>query len=319
MKISTLTTASPPKATLQFSVGPASASNEVGWTNQAVASKSFADFIGVASSTDEKPLHWYVACRLVVEGGFNPDDITPRPPFRVERRAGEAPVLHHAPERTDGGERGGLGGLKLDNADVVVTHDGVGPALAVSFASVTGAFGNFIDRLPETTAQCTNAHLAYPEMVLGHFVLLRTEHHIDDAIDAFTDDTETDNSRLDRTAKVIAITLGGGPVSEIVRVHDALSKLVERRGLRHDSRRFDAIGLVIAEMHADGCCQVRTSYPPSDSVLGLERFFAVLYQRYDERFVTSASDQASTIPRLKWAANSPGLEILSGLKSVAGS
>lgn len=310
MKISPLTLASPPKATPQFSAGAASASNEVGWTNQAVASKSFADFIGGASSTDEKQLHWYVACRLVVEGGFDPDDITPCPPFRVERRAGEAPVLHYAPECTNDGERGGLGGPKLDNADVVVTHDGVGPALAVSFASVTGAFSNFIDRLPETIAQCTNVHLAYPEMVLGHVVLLRTERHTGDAIDAFTDDTDTDDSRLDRTARVIAITPGGGPVPGIVRVHDELSKLVERRGFRQDARRFEAIGLVIAEMHADGCCQVSTSYPPSDSVLGLERFFAVLYRRYDERFVTIASKQASTVPRLKWAANSPGLEIL---------
>lgn len=25
------------------------------------------------------PLHWYVACRLVVEGGFRPDEVTPRP------------------------------------------------------------------------------------------------------------------------------------------------------------------------------------------------------------------------------------------------
>ncbi len=31
-----------------------------------------------------KPLHWYIACRLCLEGGFDPDQITPRPPFRVQ-------------------------------------------------------------------------------------------------------------------------------------------------------------------------------------------------------------------------------------------
>ena len=36
-----------------------------------------------------KPLHWYIACRLVLEGGFNPDHITPRPPFLSRRNAGK--------------------------------------------------------------------------------------------------------------------------------------------------------------------------------------------------------------------------------------
>ncbi len=35
-----------------------------------------------------RPLHYYVACRLVVEGGFHPDEITPHPPFRVVERRG---------------------------------------------------------------------------------------------------------------------------------------------------------------------------------------------------------------------------------------
>ena len=34
------------------------------------------------------PLHWYVACRLVIEGGFHPDRIFPRPPITVKRRRG---------------------------------------------------------------------------------------------------------------------------------------------------------------------------------------------------------------------------------------
>lgn len=53
------------------------------WTNQSDALAAFAEFMGKTQSASHiKPLHWYVACRLVIEGGFDPDDIVPRPPFR---------------------------------------------------------------------------------------------------------------------------------------------------------------------------------------------------------------------------------------------
>ena len=46
---------------------------------------------GVQGSHHIRPLHWYVACRLVIEGGFFPHEIKPHTPFRVEdgRKAGE--------------------------------------------------------------------------------------------------------------------------------------------------------------------------------------------------------------------------------------
>lgn len=54
--------------------------------------------IDAESERHIKPLHWYVACRLVVEGGFDPDEIVPRPPFRVTRK-GKRLVLVHGPRR----------------------------------------------------------------------------------------------------------------------------------------------------------------------------------------------------------------------------
>lgn len=45
---------------------------------------TFATYAGATQSQQHiKPLHYYVACRLVLEGGFLPEEITPRPPFRV--------------------------------------------------------------------------------------------------------------------------------------------------------------------------------------------------------------------------------------------
>ena len=53
----------------------------------------------------------HVACRLVLQGGFDSDDIAPRPPFRLDRRSGQAPATT-TPALGAGGERTVLGGLR---------------------------------------------------------------------------------------------------------------------------------------------------------------------------------------------------------------
>lgn len=280
------------------------------WTTQAQALKAFADFTGATQSAGQiKPLHWYVACRLVLEGGFDPDDITPRPPFRVERRAGKAPILHYAPERAGGGERTILGGLKTKNVDVVVTREGIGPVLAVSCKGVTGAFRNLTNRMEETIGECTNLHITYPALVLGYMVLLRANRHTDEVLEAVAEEAETGEPARELAANDIAMTQGGDPVAGIMRFHNALRELVDRRGIRNDVSRYEAIGLGMVEMQADHRGVLLASYPAHDSVLRLERFFDALYLRYDERFVTSAPDLASKTRRLEWVAQSPGLNM----------
>ena len=92
------------------------------WISLKQALAAFAENIsGHQGSGHIKPLHRYVSCRLVVEGGFDPDDITPRPPFEVTRR-GRKHVLEHVPEAARSGERTILGGLKTKDVDVVVTR-----------------------------------------------------------------------------------------------------------------------------------------------------------------------------------------------------
>ena len=150
------------------------------WTTQAEALTAFASFTGKTQSANHiKPLHWYVACRLVLEGGFHPDDITPRPPFRVQRRSGKPPILTYDESVAGGGERTVLGGLKTKNVDVVVTREGIGPVLAVSCKGVTGAFRNLTNRMEETIGECTNLHITYPALVLGYLVLIRANRQTD--------------------------------------------------------------------------------------------------------------------------------------------
>ena len=91
-------------------------------------------------------LHWYVACRLVIEGGIDPDRIRPRPPITVERtRYGT--FLHHDPGAAKPGERTILGGLKTKRLDVTVTIPTIGPALAVSLKGSHNAFRNLTNRM----------------------------------------------------------------------------------------------------------------------------------------------------------------------------
>jgi len=291
------------------------------WTNQAAALSAFAEFTGKTQSASHiKPLHWYVACRLVVEGGFDPDDIVPRPPFRVQRRPGKPPLLHFEPALARGGERTVLGGLKTKNVDVVVTREGIGPVLAVSCKGVTGAFRNLTNRMEETIGECTNLHITYPALVLGYLVLLRANRLVEQALDDAEMVTDELGDAAEGTKTLagndIAMTEGGAPVEMIIRFHNALRQLAGRRGIRNDVSRYEAIGFGLVEMHGETKGALLDSYPTSESPLNLDGYFDTLYARYDERFVVSAPDLAKVTRRCEWDPASPGLE-LEGLDYAA--
>ena len=80
---------------------------ECQWVNRAEALEHFAVYDGPTQSQQHiKPLHWYVTCRLVLEGGFHPDELKPRPPFTVTRRRDER-LIHFDPGAATG-DRGRL-------------------------------------------------------------------------------------------------------------------------------------------------------------------------------------------------------------------
>ena len=68
------------------------------WVSLRAALAHFVTFRGSTQSQRHiKPLHWYVACRLVVEGGFDPDEtrfdthLLGRKSFEATQRMGDAP------------------------------------------------------------------------------------------------------------------------------------------------------------------------------------------------------------------------------------
>ena len=143
------------------------------WISLRQALTAFAENVsGHQGAGHIKPLHWYVSCRLVVEGGYHPDDITPRPPF-VVRYHGRTNVLQHVPDAGAAGERTILGGLKTKDVDVVVTKNGIGPVIAVSMKGTLNAFRNLTNRMEEAVGDCTNLHISYPTLVYGFLHVMR--------------------------------------------------------------------------------------------------------------------------------------------------
>jgi hypothetical protein len=282
------------------------------WTSQADALAAFAGFGGKTESAAHiKPLHWYVACRLVVEGGFDPEAVTPRPPFRVQQGATsrKVRVLHFDETAAGGGERTVLGGLKTKDVDVVVTHPHLGPVLAVSCKGTVKSFRNLTNRLEETIGECTNLHITYPALVLGYLPVLRANRRAGLSlaqIEAGGPDTDVGDGL---TKNDLALAEDGSVVVSIRRFHDALSEMQGRRGIRNDLSRYEAIGLGLVDMDPAARGTLVGSYPERESALRLEQFFPTLYRQYDERFVVRAPDLASTTRRHAWAADSPGLKL----------
>lgn len=291
------------------------------WISAADAFRQFATHAGGTQSARHiKPLHWYIACRLVLEGGFHPEDITPRPPFDVTKMGGRRTryVLSYDPARGGGGEQIILGGLKTKNVDVVVTKPGVGPVVAVSCKGVTKAFRNLTNRMEETIGECTNLHITYPALVLGYIVLMRANRTIEDALEAPTLDADEDAAEDSQQANVrppnetiaandIAILPGGSPTEGILRFHEALKEMTLRRGVRDEISKYEAMALALIEPKGPEAGSVLSGFPKPDSPLQLRTFFSTLYQRYEERFVYGAAllaDRGIT-RRYEWDPTSP--------------
>ena len=245
---------------------------EAGWSNRLHAFRHFAEFEGRTQSQQHiRPLHKYVTSRLVIEGGFHPDDLVPRPPFTVRRSRSENRLIYD-PERATDNEATVLGGLKTKSVDIVATKVGIGPVLAVSCKGMTGAVRNLTNRLEETIGECTNIHISYPTLVFGYLFVVRANHESQGV-----------------QPNDVAISACGEPVEAIVRFHAALSEMTGRLGIRDDVSRYEAVSMALIDMHPSRIGQLMTNFPASDRPTNFANFFATMYRRYDERYVVSAS------------------------------
>ncbi len=249
-----------------------------------------------------RPLHWYIACRLVVEGGFHPDDIVPRPPFSVRRSRG-GHMLVHDPESAAGGELTVLGGLKTKDVDVVVSKPGIGPCVAVSIKGTLNAFRNLTNRMEEAVGDCTNLHISYPNLVYGFLHVIRANREGPLAPEAAHFLKADDGGNV--AANDIAVRGDGEVVESITRYHDVLLGLAGRDGVRNDISRYEALALAMIDPERRA---VLSHWPQAASLLRIEGFMDAIYHAYDQRYVYAAPKLAKRTARLSWRPDSPAFD-----------
>jgi hypothetical protein len=255
------------------------------------ALRTYVEALQTQNARHIKPLHWYIAARLVIEGGFHPNEITPSPPIRVEsigRGRNRRQLLHHDPSAGRPGEQTILGGVKTKQVDVTVSKAGIGPCIAVSVKGTVGAFRNLTNRMEEAIGDCTNLHISYPNLVYGFL-------HVMKATVAGPGVEPND----------VAINADGEVVASIRRYHDAMAELTGRRGVRNDYTRYEAVALALVHASGEAIGEVVPSFPVGSSRLLFDAFFNSLYAIYDHRFVFAAPDLKKITRRNEWDEASP--------------
>jgi hypothetical protein len=260
---------------------------------------------GTEGSTHIDQMHWHVASRLVVEGGFDPDFIKPRPPFVLKRKAGRL-LLHYDVSAARPGEATVLGGLKTKDIDVVVSIPGIGPCVAVSMKGSLNAFRNLTNRLEEAIADCANIHMGYPSLVYRFLILVRANREglVPTALQGrLAPDASSGHVKIADVA-----VRSDGQVSEFIGAfHEAMVRLTGRKDLRDDVSRYEAVSILLASPDNPTLGQIVREYPSAESPLHIDKFFVDLYTSYDLRYVYNAKRLRSQTRRLVWDRESPAV------------
>jgi len=246
-----------------------------------------------------KPLHRYIAMRLVIEGGFPPEDIIPRPPLTITRSGTQRKLrFDNTPiPRSARGEATVIGGLKSKKIDVVVFKPTVGPVLAISVKGTKKAFRNLTNRMEEAIGDSTNLHIMYPGLVYGFLHILQASRA--GAPGLLPND--------------VSINSTGDVTTSLKRYHDVLAGLSGRRLVRDDYTKYEAVGFAIAE-RTPSSASVFGGYPPFGDTLALETFFETLYQIYDLRYPYMSHRKG--LRRLSWLADSQAFQGLNTDESL---
>jgi hypothetical protein len=276
------------------------------WTSLADALRTFVlAEDGTQGSSHIDGLHWHVAARLVVEGGFHPDCVKPRPPFRVKKK-GRRLLLEFDPLVGERSEATVLGGLKTKDIDVVVALPGVGPCVAVSMKGTLNAFRNLTNRLEEAIGDCANIHMGYPALVYGFLIALCANK--EGPIPAHMQARLSPDPKTGHTKVADIAIRSSGEISEYIGAfHEAMVRLTGRKDLRDDGSKYESIGLILAELDAAGHGVTSPVYPPRTSPLHIDGFFSTLYETYDLRFVYGAKRLQPLTKRLVWDPESPAI------------
>jgi hypothetical protein len=230
---------------------------------------------GTQSGEHIKPIHSYCATRLVLEGGFSPDNIFPSAPFKSTKINNSAHELDISSSKTKRSEHRVLGGIKYKAVDVTAVIPGIGPALGISAKSTGNAFRNLTNRMEEALGECTNVHLMYPGFVFGflHLIRFRTESEVKSSNDASFDKSND-------------------PLPAIRRYHEVLVALAGRHAITDPGMRYESVGLLVYKCAGERA-EIWKEYPPRESPVYFSKFFQKLYDLYDLRYAYPDPDSSN--------------------------
>lgn len=285
---------------------------------------AYRNFAASVDSTESqkhiKPVHMYLASRLVIEGGFNPDAIRPRPPLRIEYKKDGKPkkdksggvYLFYDADSIINSEDTILGGIKTKAVDVTVSIGRMGPLLAISCKGWTGARKNLTNRLEEAVGECSNLHIAYPSLVMGYMFLMRahlTKQLIHNRASVGGVSPIIPNNH-DEGDALIDFQNNAEVATDLARQFQySLSRLSGRTSSRTQESRYEACALELIECqpyshmlgHSYG------SFPLTESGVRESEFFETLYRVYDERYVLPAPQLRKFTSRMQWSTESPAM------------
>ena len=262
-----------------------------------------------------RPLHWYTAHRLVIEGGFRPEHVTPRIPCRSHKKNGRWLLVR---DESVGVQREQtiFGGLKTKDVDVTVDIPGVGPVVAVSMKGTLNAFRNLTNRMEEAAGDCTNLHLAYPGLVYAFWHVFRA--NIAGPAPAGSDRVVGLSADGHYKAPDVALTSDARDPSRLAlsnnlaRYFFAMARLSGRNDMRSEPSAYEAVGMTLADVREGHGGDVLTDHPPADSPLRHEAMFSTIYEQFDLRFVYQSPALAPKTRRLTWAEESDALQSIPG-------
>ena len=265
------------------------------------ASKAFIAATSTESGDHIRPLHRYLAMRLVLEGGFRPEELSPTPPLRSENREGAWYLSFDSSAETTK-EQIVLGALKSKRIDIVAAKDGIGPVLAISVKGTSKAFRNLVNRTEEAVGDCANIHIMYPGLVYGFVHFLRASDSSDRKL-------KPNDILLKSEGDVI------GAAKDYARILDGLSG---RKLVRNDYSRYEAVALaLLAVNQSRGQSPLMASFPDSTSSLSLVSFFSSLYRVYDIRYSYTYTDPGvKHLSRATWHLDSPAITMLGEDKTL---
>jgi hypothetical protein len=227
---------------------------------------SLCTTVGTQSGEHIRPFHAYCAARLVLEGGFSPENIflaTPLKTIKINNYTHKLDFSSETPKRS---EHKVLGGIKYKAVDVTTVIPGIGPALGISAKSTGNAFRNLTNRMEEALGECTNVHLMYPGFVFGflHLIRFRKGSDVKSSNDASFDESND-------------------PLPAIRRYHEVLIALAGRHSITDPGMRYESVGLLVYRCSGEKA-EIWKDYPHRESPVHFSKFFQRLYDLYDLRY-----------------------------------